>query len=447
MINSAKIMDMYSSSFSDLRNNFIGQDITWAKKLREKAFEQFCKDGIPNQNVEEWNVFPYRDLRDNFFSASSNPVDQQSINKLNSKDINCSIRMIFFNGKMVKLDIDKPIEGLQINSLKYFMDNSPDLLEGKIPDASFYSERRLSNVVDSRPQGMVALNAAFYQDGVVILIDKNTVVPGHIEIVHIGDAKTISMSPVRSVIFLSENSKCEVIERIFPTCKNTHLHLSNHVTDIQLSSQSSLTYLRLVDGNTSDIHINNIHASLKNDAKLYCPSLILSCRQSRIECRVNLIGENSQAQIDGLTIGHNKSTSESLTRVMHGNINSSSNQTFRTILNDESRASFLGKIRVEAGADGTNADMSSKSLLLSENARANAKPELEILADDVKCSHGVTIGNFDPEQMFYLCSRGISQPEAKKLLINAFSKVVIENLPISLSKISEEFFGFDNFII
>ena len=76
---------MYSSSFSDLRNNFIGQDITWAKKLREKAFEQFCKDGIPNQNVEEWNVFPYSDLRDNFFSASSNPVDQQSINKLNSK--------------------------------------------------------------------------------------------------------------------------------------------------------------------------------------------------------------------------------------------------------------------------------------------------------------------------------------------------------------------------
>ena len=106
--------------------------------------------------------------------------------------------------------------------------------------------------------------------------------------------------------------------------------------------------------------------------------------------------------------------------------------------------SFLGKIRVEKSADGTNAIMSSKSLLLSENARANAKPELEILADDVKCSHGVTVGSFNPDQIFYLRSRGISEKNAKQLLTNAFSKIVIDSLPVALSKVSEKFIGVDD---
>ena len=122
---------------------------------------------------------------------------------------------------------------------------------------------------------------------------------------------------------------------------------------------------------------------------------------------------------------------------MHCTENSTSDQTFRTILNDNSKASFLGKIRVEKSADGTNAIMSSKSLLLSENARANAKPELEILADDVKCSHGVTVGSFNPDQIFYLRSRGISEK-------NAFSKIVIDSLPVALSKVSEKFIGVDD---
>ena len=170
------------------------------------------------------------------------------------------------------------------------MDNCHELIEVKIPDASFYSEHRLSKVVDSRPQGLVALNAAFYQDGAVILVDKDTIVPGYIEIIHIGNASKISMSPVRSVVSLSKNSKCEVVERIVPTEEKTPLYLSNHVTDIELSRFSSLTYLRLVDGNASDIHVNSIHALVNENAELYCPSVIKSQGQSRIESRANLLG-------------------------------------------------------------------------------------------------------------------------------------------------------------
>ena len=183
---------------------------------------------------------------------------------------------------------------------------------------------------------------------------------------------------------------------------------------------------------------------VNENAELYCPSVIKSQGQSRIESRANLLGIKSNAKIDGLTILNKESISESLTRVMHCTENSTSDQTFRTILSDNSKASFLGKIRVEESADGTNATMSSKSLLLSDNARANAKPELEILADDVKCSHGVTVGSFNPDQIFYLRSRGISEKNAKQLLTNAFSKIVIDSLPVALSKVSEKFIGVDD---
>ena len=444
MIDSSALIEQYSNSFSNLSESFIGKNIEWVKESREKAFKQFYKDGVPRQDVEEWNTFSYRGIYDNFFANSSEQMDKKIVDKLKPRDKNCPVRMIFYNGKMVKLEEDEPIKGVKINSLKYFLDNCPELIEGKIPDASFYSEHRLSKVVDSRPQGLVALNAAFYQDGAVILVDKNTIVPGYIEIIHIGNASKISMSPVRSVVSLSKNSKCEVVERIVPTEEKTPLYLSNHVTDIELSRFSSLTYLRLVDGNASDIHVNSIHALVNENAELYCPSVIKSQGQSRIESRANLLGIKSNAKIDGLTILNKESISESLTRVMHCTENSKSDQTFRTILNDNSKASFLGKIRVEKSADGTNAIMSSKSLLLSENARANAKPELEILADDVKCSHGVTVGSFNPDQIFYLRSRGISEKNAKQLLTNAFSKIVIDSLPVALSKVSEKFIGVDD---
>ena len=138
-------------------------------------------------------------------------------------------------------------------------------------------------------------------------------------------------------------------------------------------------------------------------------------------------------------MGKNKSLHETLTKVKHATKNTKSVQVIRTILDENSRGSFQGKIRVEEGADGTLAEMSGKSLLLSDQARVNAKPELEILADDVKCSHGVTVGTLSKEQLFYLQSRGIPEHEARKLLINSFSNTIISNFSNILIKRAENF--------
>ena len=173
--------------------------------------------------------------------------------------------------------------------------------------------------------------------------------------------------------------------------------------------------------------------NLDKDAKFINASFINSKGQVRAETRVNLKGENSSSKIDSLMIGSSESLHETLTKVRHIEKNTKRDQIIRTILDDKSKGSFQGKIRVDIGADGTQANMSGKSLLLSDNCRVNSKPELEILADDVSCSHGVTVGNLSEEQLFYLCSRGIPENEARRLLINSFGKIIINSLSPSLS--------------
>jgi Fe-S cluster assembly protein SufD len=182
-----------------------------------------------------------------------------------------------------------------------------------------------------------------------------------------------------------------------------------------------------------------VHAQLDKNSKFISNSLINSEGQARNEVRVNLLGQGSSSNINVLMMGAKKSMHETLTKVKHATKNTKSEQIIRTILDERSRGSFQGKIRVDEGADGTLAEMSGKSLLLSNDARINSKPELEILADDVKCSHGVTVGTLSKEQLFYLQSRGIPENEARKLLINSFSNTIINNISNILIKRAKNF--------
>ena len=438
MKNISDIKNRYYKSYNDILPNLPGLGLDWMKRLRDDAIKQFHQDGFPDKSVEEWNVNSFKGLTDTFYMTQqedSYEVDYSSIEK---KDAECLVRVIFHNGKIISIDHDELPKGVQVNSLNFFIKNNSDFLKEKIKPANEYSEARLSNIIDSRPQSIVALNAAFHEDGAIIHIDKNIEVPGYIELMHIGDYSENSMKHIRSVIFLDKGSKCEVIENI-QAHKNNNTVFTSDVTDIHLSEGSSLSYNRFIRGNSKNIHVNNVHAQLDKGSEFISNSLINCDGQARNEVRINLLGEHAISNVNVLMMGKNKSLHETLTKVKHATKNTKSGQVIRTILDENSRGSFQGKIRVEEGADGTLAEMSGKSLLLSDQARVNAKPELEILADDVKCSHGVTVGTLSKEQLFYLQSRGIPEHEARKLLINSFSNTIISNISNILIKRAENF--------
>ena len=251
--------------------------------------------------------------------------------------------------------------------------------------------------------------------------------PGFIELLHIGEYSKDTMQHMRSLVCLEEGSECEVLENIINDTAND-LVFTSHVTDIYVCEGASLSFNCFIKGSNNNIHINNIHGAVHEDSKFTSTSIISALGQVRSENRINLIGENASTKIDMLLLGSKDSLLEGLTKVKHSKKNTFSDQKARIILNEKSKASFQGKVRVDKGSDGTLANMSSKSLLLSNKARVNSKPELEILADDVRCSHGVTIGNLSLEQMFYLRSRGIPEAEARKLLVSSFGNIIIDDL-------------------
>lgn len=421
----------YYEYYNSNKGFFPGIDINWLNDLREKAIDQFQKDGFPDKSVEEWNNFPYKDLTNNYFEPLSDNQAEIDLNLIEEKDPNCTIRLIFFNGQIVNIEYNQLPKGVEVNSLTYFLKNNPNFLKDKISSANKYAEERLSNIIDSRPQSIVAVNTAFHKEGAVIHIKKNVKMPGYIELMHIGEYNKNTMQHMRSVVYLEEGADCEILENIVHDNVSDLVFTSN-VTDVHVSDDASLSLHRFIRGSTNQIHINNIHGSLHENSNFLSTSIINSLGQVRAENRVNLLGENSSSTIDILILGSQNAVIEGLTRVEHSKKNTKSDQKARIVLGENSKASFQGKIRVNQNSDGTLANMSSKSLLLSDKARVNSKPELEILADDVRCSHGVTVGNLSEEQLFYLRSRGISEVEAKKILVNSFGNIILDKLSDNL---------------
>ena len=417
----------YYESYKDNKLLFPGLDITWLKELREEAIAQFKKDGFPDKSVEEWNNHSYKNLKEKYFTPFSDNKFEINSKLIEKRGSNCVIRVVFYNGTLTNIEYDNLPEGIEVNTLTHFIKHKPSFLKDKISSAYKYAEERLSNIVDSRPQSIVAFNTAFHQEGAVIHIKKNVKVPGFIELLHIGEYSKDTMQHMRSLVYLEEGSECEVLENIINDTANDLVFTSN-VTDIYVSKGASLSFNCFIKGGTNNIHINNIHGAVHEDSKFSSTSIISALGQVRSENRINLLGENASTKIDMLLLGSKDSLLEGLTKVKHSKKNTFSDQKARIILNENSKASFQGKVRVNKGSDGTLANMSSKSLLLSKKARVNSKPELEILADDVRCSHGVTIGNLSLEQMFYLRSRGIPEVEARKLLVSSFGNIIIDDL-------------------
>jgi len=428
MTNILDIKDKYIDLYHKNKSLLPGNNLEWLNKIREDDISQFKLYGIPNTNVEEWRSYSYKYLTKNYYSLSLKEGDLNGLPNIEERDFNCSLRIVFSNGKMIRVDCDEIPAGIKINSLKYFIKNHPELIKNDIKSVNHYLDPRLSQTLDIKSQSLVSLNSAFYEDGAVIYVDKNIEVPGYIEIIYLDSIEDNSMYHMRSIVNLDEGAKCNIIERTINSNNKNKLFFSSKVTNINLSKNSSLSLMRLIEGNLDNTHINNLYAELDEDATLNNSSFVFSKGESREEIRVRMQGQGSNANIDGLILGGKKSKNEILTKVSHLNKNSKSNQNIRIVLDDESRGAFQGKIRVDKGANKTMANMSGKSLLLDKLARVYTKPELEILADDVICSHGLTVGNIDKEQLFYLCSRGISKKEAEKILIEAFSKIIIENL-------------------
>ena len=363
-----------------------------------KALSHFLNNGFPTNKDEEWKYTSLKQLISNDFviEAEGEKISQDEIDNSTLKTKN---QIIFLNGVLVK----KPeLEGVLITS---FTDKNP-----------------------SFEDAFTALNAAYASNGYRINVDKNAHIEACIEVIFLSKNKNNNFIQYRNKIDLNENSSIKIIEHF--KCLDNNLCFTNSLTSINLEKSSNIEFNKLQNHNDFQIVVDNTVVNQEEKSYSTINTLLLGGKFTRNNLSFYQNGEYCESNMNGVVVLNNNEFGDNHTYVDHKNANCESNELYKGIYLDKSKGVFNGKIMVRPDAQKINAFQANNNLLLSENSSINSKPQLEIYADDVKCSHGCTIGQLDDDALFYMRTRGISKEDAKTILTFAFASEAIEKLSI-----------------
>ncbi len=398
--------------FDALKASLPGADQPWLNDLRSEAMTCFTDSGIPGPKVEEWKYTNLGFLARETFGPASKTHGQSEIKALfdraHFKNIAGPV-VVFVNGYIHK-------------SLSSFPDESGVRL-------SVFSEQPQKFQQDMRVTGgssaLDNLNKAMVTDGYHIEISSKTPTP--IQIIHLATSDSHMRSlRLRGRVSVDPGACGKIIESFMgPDGARYWCHMVGH---IELAEDARLEICQYQMQGKQAVHMTELHVTIADRAKFSHMSLQLGAELSRTELVSSFTGEFAHADLRGAYLGRVKQSHDIFTRINHDRPNCQSNQIFRGVLDEGGKSAFQGKVVVARDAQKTNADQSNKNLLLSRAAEANAKPELLIYADDVKCSHGATVGEIDRDQLFYLNSRGLDEAGAKSLLVEAFISEVFDGM-------------------
>ncbi len=272
-----------------------------------------------------------------------------------------------------------------------------------------------------------ALNTAFLRDGAFIHVAKNRKCAAPVQLLHVSTQKEAASYP-RCLVVAEDGSECTVIEDYVTLTDGAYFN--DAVTEIVAGEGARVTHVRLQREAAGAFHIANCAVVLAKDAHYVSHAISLGARLSRLNLNVLQQGEGVEVKLDGLALISGRQLADTHTLMDHARPNGKCQQLHKCIVGGGAHAVFNGKILVRPGAQLTDSAQQTRTLLLSDKARVDAKPQLEIFADDVKCAHGAAIGQIDAEQLFYLQSRGLSTESARNLLTYAFAAEVVDRIPV-----------------
>ena len=387
--------------------------------IRQRSFDAFAEKGIPTLRNEEWK---YTRISSLFNKEYDFPFYQENIS---AKDINAvrlpghedANELVFINGnysvthsKILSADlIAMPIETAAKNEYG-------NLVREHLGHSSHYLK-----------DGINALNTAFVHGGVFIHVEKGKAPEHPVYIYNITDARTVNvLSQPRSLVHISQNAQVQIVETY--ASFGLSASFTNQVMEVIVEKDAIVEYYKIQNDASHASQVSTTH--IRQVGKSYTHTVTVSLNGDIVRNNLNIVleADHCEAHLYGLYFQSGKTHVDNHTVVDNKQPNCLSNQLYKGILSGDSTGVFNGKIFVRQIAQKTNAYQSNKNILLSEGATINAKPQLEIFADDVKCSHGCTVGKLDEEGLFYLRSRGVSEKMAKALLVQAFAVDVLEHI-------------------
>ena len=419
MITATQQLESYLESFSEFEKSAAGRDLPWLRKLRRSAFARFCEVGFPTTHDEDWRFTNVSAIAQTPFQLARNGCSRPSEQELEPYRVaGVASQLVFVDGRFARelsLLSNLPA-GVKVSSLG-----------AEIASNSGAIERHLGRYLDIRRDAFCALNTAFVEDGAYVHIPRGTLVeePICLLFVSTGDDAP-SMSHPRNLIVAEEDSQATFVED-YVSLDGGAL-FCNTVTELVAGDHTVLSHYMVEREHKQVFNVSTLRIQQGRSTNVVSHSLLLGGALVRNNVHPVLAGEGGECLINGLFLGNGHQHLDNYMLVEHASPRCGSRQFYNGILDGHAHGVFHGRIIVHKDAQKTDAKQTNRNLLLSDDAQIDTKPQLEIYADDVKCTHGATIGQIEGDALFYLRSRGIDEVSARKLLLFAFASECLDRM-------------------
>lgn len=407
----------YVDEFSRLAKSLPGHGLSWLAEMRRDAIGRFAGSGLPTTRDEDWKYTSLRAVETKRFKPAAPaiqlPLTVAGMTNLVLPDAHLLVFVdgrfrptLSYSGKLPK--------GVILTGLAGVLADPPEGIEALLGEDA--------------GSGFDALNTAFMSDGAYLFLPPGTALTAPIQILFVTGTADLAVQP-RNLIVAGEGSSACVVEHHvgIDGCQ----YLTNSLTRIVAGAGARVEHYKLQQESPTAAHIATLRVEQGPDSRVISGSIALGGALARVGIDVGLKAEGASCELDGLYIADGRQHTDHHTRVDHLKPRGTSREYYRGVMDGEARAVFNGKVVVHPDAQRSDAFQSNHNLLLSDGAEVDTKPELEIYADDVKCGHGATIGQLDPDQVFYLRSRGMDEAEARALLTMAFARDVIDRIRLA----------------
>lgn len=415
--------DTYLANFELLERKLAGNRPPWIRRIQKAAISRFNERGFPTTRDEEWkftSVAPL--LRIPFRPVSGYEVDgptSSQLKRFTFGELDC-IRLVFVNGRFSdELSSVRPMpSGMVVGSIAAAWDSHREWIEPHLASNS-----------GCRDHPFVALNTAFLEDGAFVYLPAGKVVEQPIHLLFVSTSlEEATASHPRNLIVVGDNSQVAIVESYVGLDEG--VYFTNAVTQIVAGRNAVIDHYKLQQESREAFHIATLAVHQDRSSNFTSHSISLGGALVRNDVNARLDAEGAECTLNGLYVAAGQQLIDNHTRIDHAKPHCASREFYKGILDGNARGVFNGKIYVHPDAQKTDAKQTNKTLLLSPAATINTKPQLEIFADDVKCTHGATVGQLDEDAIFYLRSRGIGQKDARGLLTYAFANDIVSRIEI-----------------
>jgi Fe-S cluster assembly protein SufD len=419
VITATQQLESYLESFSEFEKLAACHALPWLQKLRQDAFARFCEVWFPTTHDEDWRFTNVSAIAQTAFRLTRNRrvrLSQQELEPYRVAGVAC--QLVFVNGHFARelSLLGKLPNGVRVSSLAGEISRNPGAIEP-----------HLGRYLDFRHDAFCALNTAFVEDGAFVHIPRGTLVEEPICLLFVSTADDApSMSHPRNLIVAEEDSQATFVEDYVSLGGGAVF--CNTVTELVAGDHTVLSHYMIEREHKQAFNISTLRIQQGRSANVVSHSVLLGGALVRNNVHPVLAGEGGECLINGLFIGNGHQHLDNYMLVEHASPRCASRQFYNGILDGHAHGVFHGRIIVHKDAQKTDAKQTNRNLLLSDDAQIDTKPQLEIYADDVKCTHGATIGQIEGDALFYLRSRGIDELSARKLLLFAFASECLDRM-------------------